>query len=78
MNYASILSAMENIEEYTVTTGNCKNFESTVVCLLPKYLVAKYRNNSNKRNQSHISDTSSQVQCFGSKVGIENTGVSFI
>ena len=63
---------MGNIEEKNATTGKCKNFESALAYLLPKYPVDISCNKSNKNNQSHISDTSAQVQGFVSKIGIGN------
>ena len=55
---------MENIEEDTLTTVKCNNFESHIAYLLPNHLVDNPGNNCNKWNQAHISDTYSQGQGF--------------
>ena len=75
---AQLLSAMENIEEDTSTTGKCNNFEYAVAYILPKDPLAKRRNKYNNHNQAHIYDTSAQGQGFGYKVGVINTGVHYI
>ena len=68
---------MENIEEKTTTNTKCNNSESKKNYIIPNDPVARYWNNSNKRNQYHISDTYSKGQGFGSKFGIGNTSVHF-
>ena len=77
MSDATLLEAMENTEEETTTTWKRNNFESAVTYIIPKDPVATFRNNSNKRNQALISDTSAQGQDIGSKVGIGYTGAHF-
>ena len=60
-----------------MTTGQRNNFEAAVAYILPNDTLSDRQNNSSKRNQSHIFDTSVQGQFFGSKFGIGKTGVQF-